>query len=153
MFFGLAVGLIYGLVPGLIQKRTAPNEGIHRSARRALAIGLFFGLFFALPFGLFFGPAKALLFELFFGLAGGLVFGGHACLQHLAVRVLLVMHGFAPLQYIRFLDNATERMLLRRVGGGYIFIHRLLLEHFAAYPRTTGIQQAARTDDWAVDPR
>jgi DNA polymerase III delta prime subunit len=153
LFFGLAVGLIYGLVPGLIQKRTAPNEGIHRSARRALAIGLFFGLFFALPFALFFGPAKALTFELFFGLAGGLVFGGHACLQHLVVRVLLAAQGFAPLHYIRFLDDMTERLLLRRVGGGYIFIHRLLLEHFAAYPQATGIQQPARTDDWATDLR
>jgi len=27
---------------------------------------------------------------------------------------------------------ATERILLRKVGGGYIFIHRLLLDYFAS---------------------
>jgi hypothetical protein len=31
----------------------------------------------------------------------------------------------------RFLDYAAERILLRKVGGGYIFVHRLLLEYFA----------------------
>jgi hypothetical protein len=129
--------LVYGL--------TSPTLGITQ--------GLFFGLFFALPFALFFGPAKALIFELFFGLAGGLVFGGHACLQHLVVRVLLAARGVAPLHYIRFLDDMTERLLLRRVGGGCIFIHRLLLEHFAAYPRASGIQRPASTDDWANDLR
>ena len=37
-----------------------------------------------------------------------------------------------PLNYVRFLEYATERIFLRRVGGGYIFIHRLVQEHFAA---------------------
>ena len=32
----------------------------------------------------------------------------------------------------RFLDYAVKLVFLRKVGGGYIFIHRLLLEHFAA---------------------
>src|SRR5258708_1875641 len=32
----------------------------------------------------------------------------------------------------RYCSNyAAERILLRKVGGGYIFIHRLLLEYFA----------------------
>ncbi len=33
---------------------------------------------------------------------------------------------------IPFLDYCTDLIFLRRVGGGYIFIHRLLMEHFAA---------------------
>jgi hypothetical protein len=28
------------------------------------------------------------------------------------------------------LEDATARILLRRVGGGYSFIHRLLLDYF-----------------------
>lgn len=87
------------------------------------------------------------MFELFFGVAGGLVFGGLISLQHLAVRVLLAAHGCAPLRYVRFLDHATELLLLRRVGGGYIFTHRLLLEYCAAYPLSVERQMAARTDD------
>jgi len=30
------------------------------------------------------------------------------------------------------LDYAAERILLRKVGGGYIFTHRMLMEYFAA---------------------
>ena len=33
------------------------------------------------------------------------------------------------------LDYAADRIFLQKVGGGYIFIHRLLLEHFAALER------------------
>jgi hypothetical protein len=36
-----------------------------------------------------------------------------------------------PWNIARFLDYAADRIILRKVGGGYIFIHRLLLEHFA----------------------
>jgi hypothetical protein len=37
-----------------------------------------------------------------------------------------------PWNYARFLDQAVAQRFLHRVGGGYIFSHRLLLEHFAA---------------------
>ncbi len=30
-----------------------------------------------------------------------------------------------------FLDFAAERQLLRKVGGGYIFRHRMLMDYFA----------------------
>ena len=33
---------------------------------------------------------------------------------------------------MRFLETAKDLIFLRRIGGGYIFIHRLLLEYFAA---------------------
>jgi len=36
-----------------------------------------------------------------------------------------------PLNPAHFLDYAAERVFLQKVGGGYIFIHRLLLEYFA----------------------
>jgi hypothetical protein len=29
------------------------------------------------------------------------------------------------------LSRATDPIFLRRVGSGYIFVHRLLMEHFA----------------------
>ena len=44
---------------------------------------------------------------------------------------LLVRNGSIPWNYVKFLDYAAERILLRKVGGGYIFIHRMLLEYFA----------------------
>lgn len=35
-------------------------------------------------------------------------------------------------------DHCIDLIFLRRVGGGYIFVHRLLMEHFAEmYVETT----------------
>jgi hypothetical protein len=52
-----------------------------------------------------------------------------------AVRRLDEIGGVSavePLNYVRFLDYAAGRIFLRKVGGGYIFVHRLLLEYFAS---------------------
>ena len=62
--------------------------------------------------------------------------GGLACIQHGLGRYLLFRNGVVPWNYAQFLDHAADRILLRKVGGGYIFIHRLLLEHFALQNRT-----------------
>jgi hypothetical protein len=53
-------------------------------------------------------------------------------LSHLALRLVLFRNGSLPLHIIPFLDYCAERIFLRKVGGGYIFIHRLLMEHFAS---------------------
>ncbi|OAB57457.1 signal transduction protein [Phormidium willei BDU 130791] len=55
-----------------------------------------------------------------------------ACFQHFALRVILTLTGKTPWNYAKFLDYATERIFLQKIGGGYIFIHRMLLEHFAS---------------------
>ena len=57
---------------------------------------------------------------------------GAACVQHVVLRFVLWCRGVAPWRYARFLDYATERMLLQRIGGRYRFIHNLLRDHFAA---------------------
>ena len=49
----------------------------------------------------------------------------------MVLRFFLFCSGQIPWNYPRFLDHAAEHILLRKVGGGYIFIHRLLLERFA----------------------
>jgi GTPase SAR1 family protein len=107
LLFGFFVWLLFGLVKSVIVTRTVPNEGLHRSARYALLVGLFFGLLVWLLFGC-------------------------ACIQHLVLRIMLWRNGSAPLNYVRFLDYAADHIFLRKVGGGYIFVHRLLLEYFAS---------------------
>jgi hypothetical protein len=37
-----------------------------------------------------------------------------------------------PWNYADSWTTASDRIFLQKVGGGYIFIHRLLMEHFAA---------------------
>lgn len=52
-------------------------------------------------------------------------------LNHFATRFLLWRKDLVPWNLVRFLDAAAERIFLRKVGGGYIFVHRSLLEYFA----------------------
>jgi hypothetical protein len=66
------------------------------------------------------------------GLTVGLRTGGSACICHFALRFYLIHRGSIPCKYVRFLDYAARRILLRKVGGGYMFIHRMLLAWFAA---------------------
>ncbi len=106
LVLGLAGGLLGGLVSGLVGFR------------------LLGGLVLVLVFGLVPGLAG--------GLYGWLDFGGAAYLHHYLLRWILWRSGALPWHYVRFLEEATERILLQRVGGGYRFIHPLFLEHFAA---------------------
>jgi hypothetical protein len=69
-------------------------------------------------------------------LAGGLSLGGTAWLQHQLLRAMLVRRGVAPWDYIRFLNYGVERVLLRRLGGGYVFVNRLLQEHLVSVRAT-----------------
>ncbi|QYO63721.1 hypothetical protein [Leptolyngbya sp. 7M] len=68
---------------------------------------------------------------LILGLSVGLVYGGLACIQHFNLRLILYRKGRIPWNYARFLDYAAERLLMKKVGGGYVFVHRMLMEHFA----------------------
>jgi TIR domain/NACHT domain len=133
------VGLAFGLVFEDIEIRALPNAGIRRSARNAFTIGLIVGLIVGLGVGLFLGLfdlIAGLFLGLAFGLGAGLVVGwnagGGACLKHFVLRFWLILNGSTPWNYVKFLDYAADRILLRKVGGGYMFIHRMLLEWFAA---------------------
>jgi DNA polymerase III delta prime subunit len=156
---GVVVGILLAFVSALalmiidalgsrpISLRTIPNEGIIRSARNALimagivatvcgplgvllgdiCVRVVFGAASA-PFGRIVGGLYGLIAPTLAMLVWG---GGCTVLQHVALRLLLWIQGSAPLHYASVLNAAAERALLRRVGGGYIFIHRLLLEHIA----------------------
>jgi hypothetical protein len=151
MIYKLGAAFIAGLSSGEITTKTIPNEGIYRSARMALISGLSCGLIVGLIVGLGFwlilnwlintkvepNPVLAALFPglsigLITGLITGLRYGGRACLQHLVLRLMLRYHGYAPWHYAGFLDFAAERLFLRKIGGGYSFMHRRLQEYFAA---------------------
>lgn len=133
----LALGLTHSEV---VETRTTPNQGVRRSARNAIRIGamatlviLMMGISIGILDGnLGEGLAFASIFGLPIGLAAGLTVGGTACIQHMLLRLILRRERGIPWSLARFLDYATDRIFLRKVGGGYIFIHRLLLEYFAS---------------------
>ncbi|MBV6627683.1 MAG: AAA-like domain-containing protein [Rivularia sp. (in: Bacteria)] len=114
-----------------IKETIIPNQGIRESLINVAILGLVFGLIIGL-IGLFIGGLRGGLIGLIVGMLSGLLNNsGIACIQHFWLRMILWSGGYIPWNYARFLDYATKRVFLQRVGGGYIFIHRLLLEHFA----------------------
>jgi hypothetical protein len=145
--FGTFVGVLQGLTGPDIERRTIPNQGIRQSVRN---IGVFFligAVAVGVPFGLL-NLASAWIYTGVFpdvddlvrsvgngafimGLLGGFV-PGAVCLQHFTLRFVLWCQGAIPWRYVRFLDHATERMLLQRIGGRYRFIHVLLRDHLAS---------------------
>jgi len=108
-----------------------PNQGIRRSGRHSLVAGLIFGGVGGLTFALLANPIDGLVCGWIIGLAVGLLNGGIASIKHALLRWCLWRAGVIPWNYARFLDYGAERMFLLKVGGGYLFIHRLLLEYFA----------------------
>ena len=137
----LIIALADGFKGSAIATKTLPNEGIYLTARNAVIIGLIIGLISGLILELLVvvnhqkidinNMIGNLIIGLFFGLIALIFGGGKACIQHFTLRLILYRNGYIPWNYSRFLDYATERIFLQKVGGGYIFIHRLLLEHFA----------------------
>jgi DNA polymerase III delta prime subunit len=138
-----------GLESNILQKKDMmrPNEGMRRSARNALLAAAVFGpiggIISGIACGVSFGlighlttwPILTVCFTIVFGILFSFYFlmvrGGIACLEHFCLRYYLWLKGHIPLHYVRFLEFAAERILLRRIGGGYMFVHRLLLEHFS----------------------
>jgi hypothetical protein len=66
-----------------------------------------------------------------FGLFIGTFFGGEAVIRYYVTRFLISKRNLLPWRLVPFLDHCVDLIFLRRVGGGYIFVHRLLMEHFA----------------------
>jgi hypothetical protein len=59
------------------------------------------------------------------------MYGGLELIHHGVLRLVLYTKASIPMKLVQLLDQANGLILLRRVGGGYVFIHRLLLEYFA----------------------
>ncbi len=158
--FGLLVG---GVGAGLrknelVESRVQPNDGIRKSARNALRTMSFFGVAgIAISVAVLLSSAavninigdgfravmNAVIVGLAGGMAAGLVMGGSdAVIKHLVLRLLLARDPRIPLNLARRLDHAANLILLRKVGGGYMFIHRYLLEYFAQLPQEAPEEKA-----------
>jgi hypothetical protein len=147
LIIGLPVWMIASVLkiaagsPLLDRTYVRPNEGIRRSGRNGLILGLIVTCGLALPINLvswlyFHTSISITLFELLIGLTTGLAFGLYfgldAYLQHFFLRFWLWLLDALPWKIVSFLDEMAERILLRRIGGSYIFVHRYLLDYFAA---------------------
>ncbi len=106
---GLTTALFSVLTLGIV---TGITEGLTAGLKEGLEMGIFAGIMTALMFG-----------------------GGNNIISHYVIRSSLFQTGSLPWNYLKFMHFGTEKIFLRKVGNGYIFIHRLLMEHFAdIYP-------------------
>ena len=168
LIFGLCISPIFGLVDGLVlfgslgmvvnllnsgsssvevKQKTVPNQGIWNSAKNALKLGLVEGICVGLTIifinsiaGYPLKAANAKSVGLMLALIIGVRYGATTCIQHFNLRRILHRKGRRiPWNYARFLDYATERLLMKKVGGGYVFYHRMLMEHFAQRERVSRV--------------
>ena len=117
----------------------------------ALTCGLL-GVLFGVRFGGLLGVGFGVVFGLLGMVLGGLIIFFITMLIFLLIDLLLspgedivafylfrfwIWHAHLfPWNGVPFLEDAVARTLLRRLGRGYSFTHRLLLEHFADISRT-----------------
>jgi transcriptional regulator with XRE-family HTH domain len=172
LIYGLILGLVSALasmLTGMLrsgwssqvleeQQLRHPNEGVRRSLKHAVFAACLFGPLGGLASGLMCGGAFGLIgrlpgwpilgagFALIFGILFALHFvtleGGIACLQHYLLRWYLWRAGCMPWRYTAFLDKAAERVFLHKIGGGYMFIHRLLLDYFVGIEDTASPERS-----------
>lgn len=119
-----------------IEKTITPNHGIKLSIKNSVILGTLFGLIAILVWGftaLIMGIKQWYIIGLlafpFVGVSFG-IYTSFPIIQHLILRMILKTTGYIPYHYSKFLDYAAERIFLQKVGGGYMFIHRVLQEHF-----------------------
>ncbi|NER97582.1 MAG: NACHT domain-containing protein [Symploca sp. SIO1B1] len=152
----LVIGLIMGLVVGLMgvlvevldspptETTNFPNQGIRQSIINVSILTILIVPICA-PFFYYFGLVNKVDYDLstaiittlgFALLLATLLGGGIPVMQHLTLRLILWRFGQGgiPWNYAGFLNYATDRLFLQRVGGGYRFIHDLLRQHFANQP-------------------
>ncbi|MBD2319338.1 NACHT domain-containing protein [Phormidium tenue] len=131
LILGLSIGLNKGLIGSEVEVKIYPNQSIRKSAIRALAYGLVSVIISLILEALISEEFPRKFAQLVVILVSVLRFGGQAVLQHFTLRLILYFKGFIPWNYAKFLDWASDKLFLQKVGGGYIFIHRSLMEHFA----------------------
>ncbi len=127
-----------------IDQKLRPNEGMRNTVKSTFTVLLLM----VVPVGLllwlatswagnqgvrfvFFWANLALPFAFFY-------FGGLALMQHASLRLWLWWQGVLPRPLVAWLDDMTTHLLLLRVGGGWVFIHRALLEYFAEGKQKSG---------------
>ena len=160
LFIGLLIGLIgepyFGLIIGAVvmflgrlrvqrvEETTFPGQRLVFTAKNFVLIFLIIDLFpglitFALVSldssldidGQIFLLGIGMFWSAFVAIIIGLIYGGATLIQHYTLRLILSRNNLLPWKLIPFLDHCVDLIFLRRVGGGYIFVHRLLMEHFA----------------------
>jgi hypothetical protein len=144
VFQGLLLIIQEGLYYRDVSPESRPNQGIRTTLGNSFLLAFLFMVFIGGPAAVVASaflwymdlasatPRVCAALLLASSLLGWLLHGGSAVIKHFAVRVLLAFYGNVPFRLASWLEFSCQRMLLKRVGSGYAFIHRLLLDHLAS---------------------
>lgn len=136
---GLVAWFITGFQSNQLSLSVGINEKIHRSFRNGLSMSLVGGITILFLVGIAFYPsgldlsegAPALFNFIPIAVTTFFVYGGSVALQHYLLRRELANKKIIPVQLVDLLQEGVKLGIVRRVGGGFIFIHRYLLDYFA----------------------
>ena len=147
---GLVVGLTEGLEKGLvrreIERKTSPNQGIFNSLKNMVIVFSTISILMTLSCIITTQVIKQyvdsievqnvwndglIIVVLLISILMSVYTTGMPAIQHFILRLGLWLSNYIPWNYARFLDYASELLLIKKVGGGYVFYHRMLMEHFA----------------------
>lgn len=160
---GVVASFVRGLRPAESLTGVEVNAGIRQSLRNAGGYGL---AVFAGAFALWYAGvsplaeraaswhgmslvadyrlANSLTAATFGGTVTAMVLGGYAATMHGALRLVLAWTSPLPLALPRLLERGVGLGLMRRVGGGYAFMHVTLQRHLAGVVRRESrVRQAA----------
>lgn len=142
LLVGLVIAIFFGIMGGLLNGAPSytiaplsisPNSGINRSLKNWF-LGVFLISFFPTVFYTFRHEQFAIIILPSVNLFIGLSLGGNAVIKHIILRFYLWREGHIPLwRYDKFLDYAAnDLIILRKVGGGYRFVHDYLRQYLAS---------------------
>ena len=128
----LIVALFFGLFGAglIIEKADSPkyiNQEVENSSANIFLRILLGCLLLIMAWVVF---DNYLLMAVFFLTIVWLIYSEISDFKNWSLRLALILTRKTPYNYASFLEYATHLIFLQRVGGSYIFIHRLLLEHF-----------------------
>lgn len=150
LMLGVATGIfglsVIGLVPAGRERRVNPGDGLLESLRNGLLVSPLIGLviggpvgYLVLPFARRYAaptsmyhvhPNPELSWAVTLGTSAAVtslfITGFLAPIMHGALRLVVAWSTPLPLRLVPWLDELTERDLLNRVGGGFLFRHPTL---------------------------
>lgn len=141
---GVPIGLLLaGLQSEEIDRTSKPNQGIRRSGMYGVIVAAASAVIASALLLLLYGVNYAEVVAI----PSGLYYGGLAYIQHFALRATLILFRRTPVRFVKFLNHAVEQGVMHRVGGGYIFAHRSLMEHFADLTNRDDLSRPAAAEN------
>lgn len=129
-----------GLTEKLDVRPVEPGAALRSTDRTAfrfgLAVALVVGEMSYLYFAFMIGWVQAIIPTLIAAytvyLIGMMMHGGAVLARHKRLRVLIARRGYFPRDFEAFLEFSASRVIMRRAGGGYVFIHSYMQDYLAS---------------------